>query len=56
MADFEEECRHFKPAMLRGEDSFVDVRPVAWADIGGLDDVKLQIQQVSGFCVTVDKC
>ena len=46
MEDFAEECRKFKPSLLRGEDSSVDVRPVSWKDVGGLQDVILQIQQV----------
>jgi len=35
-----------KPSLQKGAEGMVDLRPVHWDDIGGLDDVKLQIQQV----------
>ncbi|XP_076465171.1 ATPase family gene 2 protein homolog B-like isoform X2 [Babylonia areolata] len=44
-ADMEAAILSFRPSMQRGVDSVVDVRKVLWSDIGGLDNIKLQIQQ-----------
>ena len=34
------------PSLHRGTEAIVDVRPVLWEDIGGLEDVKTLIKQV----------
>ena len=35
------------PSSQRHSDALVEQRPLSWDDIGGLEDVKLQLQQVS---------
>ena len=45
-----------KPLLQHGVDSVVENRDISWDDIGGLDDVKLKLQQVTilrsiEFCV-----
>ena len=44
---------HFKaalhnqvPSSQRGSDILVDYKPVKWSDIGGLNEVKIKLQQV----------
>ena len=34
------------PSSQRHSDALVEQRPLSWDDIGGLEDVKLQLQQV----------
>ena len=46
MADLQKTLQSLVPSTQRGSDILVDQRPVHWTDIGGLDDVKLQIKQV----------
>lgn len=41
--DFSEACRRMRASLIRGVD--VDLNPVKWEDIGGLDDVKEQLQK-----------
>jgi len=41
--DFLEACRRIRASLVRGID--VDINPVKWEDIGGLDDVKRQLQK-----------
>ena len=34
------------PSTQRGSDILVDYKPVLWADIGGLEEVKVKLKQV----------
>ena len=36
-----------RPSLQRGVESVVDLCSVPWSNVGGLDDVKLRIQQVT---------
>ncbi|KAK7116697.1 hypothetical protein V1264_002330 [Littorina saxatilis] len=44
-ADFEAALLTVKPSLQRGVEIVCEVPTVLWSDVGGLDDVKLQIQQ-----------
>ncbi|XP_052280667.1 ribosome biogenesis protein SPATA5L1-like isoform X2 [Dreissena polymorpha] len=37
--------RQIRPSLQKGAEGVVDVRPVSWGDIGGLHEVKRQLQQ-----------
>ncbi|XP_052792321.1 ribosome biogenesis protein SPATA5L1-like isoform X1 [Mya arenaria] len=44
-AHFLSSLHKVRPSLQKGAEGVVDVRPVSWDDIGGLDSVKLQIKQ-----------
>ena len=46
MADFQLALCHIVPSTYRGLEGVVELRPVNWDDIGGLQDVKLALKQV----------
>jgi SpoVK/Ycf46/Vps4 family AAA+-type ATPase len=46
MGDFLTAVRKICPSTQRGSDILVDYKPVLWDDIGGLEEVKVKIQQV----------
>ncbi|KAL4228103.1 spermatogenesis-associated protein 5-like protein 1 [Mactra antiquata] len=37
--------KNIRPSLQKGTEGVIDLRPVSWCDIGGLEDVKLQIKQ-----------
>ena len=39
--------KKISPSLQRGAEGVVDLRPVNWSDIGGLESVKSEIRQVS---------
>ncbi len=45
-SDLDKALHNTVPSNQRGSDILVDYRPVHWDDIGGLDNVKQQLQQV----------
>ncbi|KAK7475129.1 hypothetical protein BaRGS_00033621 [Batillaria attramentaria] len=45
LADFEASLHLVHPSLRQGADCVVDVQPVRWEDIGGLDQVKKKIRQ-----------
>nr|XP_033776141.1 spermatogenesis-associated protein 5-like protein 1 [Geotrypetes seraphini]XP_033776142.1 spermatogenesis-associated protein 5-like protein 1 [Geotrypetes seraphini] len=45
MADFNEAFKKICPSSFRSSVGLTDVKPVSWEEIGGLEDVKLQLQQ-----------
>ena len=46
--DFNAALHHVRPSVQRGSDIFLDSMPrKSWDDIGGLDDVKDKLKQVS---------
>ena len=47
MADFQLAMCHIVPSTYRNLDGMVDLHPVNWEDIGGLQDVKQALIQVS---------
>ena len=49
MADFQLALCHIVPSMYRGLDGLVELHPVNWDDIGGLQDVKQALKQVKYF-------
>ena len=49
MADFQLALCHIVPSTYRGLEGMVELRPVNWDDIGGLQDVKLALKQVKLF-------
>ena len=46
MADFQLALCHIVPSMYRGLEGMVELNPVNWKDIGGLQDVKQALKQV----------
>ena len=46
MADFQLALCHIVPSTYRGLEGMVELHPVNWDDIGGLQDVKLALKQV----------
>lgn len=46
--DFLSALRRVQPSALRSAIGLLDVRPVGWEEIGGLEDVKLKLKQVTG--------
>lgn len=46
MKHFKEAFGKIVPSTQRGSDALVDLKPVSWNDIGGLEKVKGQIMQV----------
>ena len=46
--DFTDALHDIVPSTQRGSDITVDYKPIQWEDIGGLEEVKQQLQQVSG--------
>ena len=49
MADFQLALCHIVPSMYRGLEGMVELQPVNWEDIGGLQDVKQALKQVGLF-------
>ena len=47
MADFQLALCYIVPSMYRGLEGMVEWNPVSWEDIGGLQDVKQALKQVS---------
>ena len=47
MAHFKHALSVFVPSSQRGSDVLVDHRPISWSEIGGLAEVKAQIEQVN---------
>lgn len=47
-ADFLEAFKKIQPSSFRSVLGLVDVKPVDWEHIGGLEDVKLKLRQVCG--------
>ncbi|CAG5121865.1 unnamed protein product, partial [Candidula unifasciata] len=45
MSHFVQALHTVRPSMKRGLDSVVEIKPVRWEDIGGLEDVKAEIRQ-----------
>ncbi|XP_029431187.1 spermatogenesis-associated protein 5-like protein 1 [Rhinatrema bivittatum] len=45
MADFHEAFKKICPSSFRSSVGLADMKPVSWEQIGGLEDVKLQLQQ-----------
>lgn len=45
LPDFMTALRFVRPSMRKGVECVVDVQPVDWNDIGGLEDVKMKIKQ-----------
>ncbi|XP_034988071.2 ATPase family gene 2 protein homolog B isoform X2 [Zootoca vivipara] len=46
MSDFREALKKIQPSSVRSGVGLADFRPVAWDQIGGLEDVKLKLKQV----------
>ena len=46
MADFQLAMCHIVPSMYRGLEGMVELNPIHWEDIGGLQDVKQALKQV----------
>ena len=43
---FDQALHNTTPSLQKGSDVFIDVKPMHWNDIGGLQEVKDQIKQV----------
>lgn len=60
MEHFEQSVRKVMPSIRKGTVGLVEMSPVEWSQIGGLSEVKGQIQQVSGlkdwFCCLLQNC
>ena len=46
MADFQLAMCHIVPSMYRGLEGMVELNPIHWEDIGGMQDVKQALKQV----------
>ena len=49
MVHFLSALRTMGPSTQRGSDARIDVRPINWQKIGGLDHVKMKIKQVNSI-------
>lgn len=47
MKHFQEALKSVRPSCLRSSLGRTDLSPVAWDQIGGLDEVKLKLRQVN---------
>ena len=45
-ADFLEAFKKIQPSSFRSVIGLMDIKPVGWEQIGGLEDVKLKLKQV----------
>lgn len=46
-ADFLEAFKKIQPSSFRSIVGLMDIKPVGWEQIGGLEDVKLKLKQVN---------
>lgn len=53
MSHFVQSLHTVEPSMKRGLDCVVEVELVKWEDIGGLEEVKAEIRQVSFHFVLI---
>lgn len=53
MKHFREALKSVRPSCLRSSMGRTEVSPVAWEEIGGLDDIKLKLRQVATFKYSV---
>lgn len=47
MADFQEAFKKIQPSSFRSAVGLTEYKPVTWEQIGGLEDVKLKLKQVT---------
>lgn len=45
--DFLEALKKIQPSSFRSSIGLMDIKPVGWEQIGGLEDVKLKLKQVT---------
>lgn len=54
MADFQEAFKKIQPSSFRSAVGLTECKPVTWEQIGGLEDVKLKLKQVT-YKTNLDK-
>lgn len=54
MADFQKAFKKIQPSSFRNAVGLTECKPVTWEQIGGLEDVKLKLKQVT-YKTNVDK-
>lgn len=47
MTDFQEAFKKIQPSSFRGAVGLKECKPITWEQIGGLEDVKLKLKQVT---------
>lgn len=52
--DFLDALKKIQPSSFRSSIGLMDIKPVAWEQIGGLEDVKLKLKQVTVTVGTVE--
>jgi len=53
-ADFQEAFKKIQPSSFRSAIGLTECKPVTWEKIGGLEDVKLKLKQVT-YKIHLDK-